>query len=68
MKRINIKVIPNSKKEEIIQGDPLVVRVKAKAEKNQANIAVIKLLQKYFNSPIKIVSGKTSKNKIILIG
>jgi len=68
MKQISIKAIPGSKKEEIIQGDPLIVRVKAKAEKNQANIAVIKLLQKHFNSPVRIVKGKTSKRKIIIVG
>jgi uncharacterized protein (TIGR00251 family) len=68
MKQINIKVIPGSKKEEIIQGDPLIVKVKAQAEKNQANIAALKLLQKHFNSPVRIVKGVTSRRKIIIIG
>lgn len=65
--KINIKVVPNSKTEEIIQGNPLVVRVKENAEKNKANIAVIKLLSKRFKSDVKIISGKTSKRKIIEI-
>jgi len=68
MKQINIKVTPGSKEEGIIQGDPLIVKVKARAEKNQANLAVIKLLQKHFNSPVRIVKGKTSRRKVIAIG
>jgi uncharacterized protein YggU (UPF0235/DUF167 family) len=28
MKRIRIKVVPNSDRDEIIEGDPLIVRVK----------------------------------------
>ncbi len=62
---LKIKVIPNSKKEEIIEGNPLVLRIKEIPEKNKANIAVIKILSKHFNTRVRIINGLTSKNKII---
>jgi len=67
MKKISVKVFPNSKKDEIIQGNPLIIKVKAKAEKNQANLAVIKILKRYFKADIRIIKGKTSRKKIIEI-
>ncbi len=63
--RLSIKVVPNSKKDEIIEGNPFVVKVKESAEKNKANIAVIKLLSKHFKSRARIVSGFTSRKKIV---
>ena len=66
MNKIKIKVIPNSKKEEIARTNAeLIVKTKAPAEKGKANKAVIKLLSKYFNAGIRIMSGKTSRKKII---
>jgi hypothetical protein len=65
MKRIRIKVIPNSNRDEIIDGDPLIVRVKEKPVKGKANRSVIKLLSKHFNSRVRIVSGAKSKEKWI---
>lgn len=62
---LKIKVIPNSKKEEITEGNPLILRIKEKPEKNKANIAVIKILSKHFKTRIRIIHGLTSKNKII---
>ena len=63
--RINIKVVANAKNDEVIEGSPLIVRVSASAEKNKANIAVIKLLSRHFKKPVRIVSGLASKNKVI---
>jgi len=61
-----IKVIPNSKQEKIfIKDGILVVKIKEKLEKGKANAAVIKVLENYFNKKIRIVSGFTSKNKVI---
>lgn len=65
--KLKIKVIPNSKKEEIIEGNPLIVKVRESAEKNKANIAVINLLSRHFKKRIKIVSGFASRKKIIEI-
>ena len=65
MKRIKIKVIPNSNRDSIEGGDPLIVRVKEPAVKGKANKAVIKLLSKHFSSPVRIVSGAKSKEKIV---
>ena len=67
MKRIEIKVIPNSDVEEILDAEPLVVRVKAPPTKGKANKAVIKLLSRYFNANVRIVSGTMSRRKIVEI-
>jgi uncharacterized protein (TIGR00251 family) len=76
---IKIKVIPNSKKDEIIKNEQmqkyngseqevsLIVKIKAKPENNEANIAVIKLLSEYFKKKVRIVHGHKSRNKIIEI-
>jgi uncharacterized protein (TIGR00251 family) len=65
MKRIKIKVVPNSNRDSIEKGDPLIVRVREKPVKAKANRAVIKLLSKHFNSKVRIVSGAKSKEKIV---
>jgi hypothetical protein len=67
MRTREIKVIPNSKREEVIEGDPLVVRVKALPTKGKANKAVIDLLSRHFNAPVRIVSGASSRKKIVEI-
>jgi len=68
---IEVKVIPDSDKNELAKEDSKVkIRVKASAEKGKANQAVIKLLSKYYNiskSSIKIIKGKRKKNKLIKI-
>ncbi|MDY6985552.1 MAG: DUF167 domain-containing protein [Candidatus Thermoplasmatota archaeon] len=63
--RIKIKVVPNSDRDEVIEGDPLIVRVRDMPVKGKANRAVIKLLSKHFNSRVRIVSGAKSKEKIV---
>jgi uncharacterized protein (TIGR00251 family) len=66
--RIEIKVQPNSGREEIqksIDGKIQKVFLKKPAENNKANIELIKILKKYFGGEVKIISGKTSKNKIV---
>ena len=63
---IKIVVKPNSKKEkiELLEGF-YKVEIKEKAEDNKANIAVIKILSKYFGKPVYIKSGFKSKRKLI---
>ncbi|MGA2369005.1 MAG: DUF167 domain-containing protein [Dehalococcoidia bacterium] len=54
----------------IIQGDEYVVRVRALPQDNKANEAVINLLAKHFKvakTSVRIVSGLTSRHKIIEI-
>ncbi len=67
---IRIKVHPNSSKEEIkkISDGNFEVWIKEKAEKNKANIELIKILKKYFKKSVKIKSGFSSREKIIDVG
>lgn len=67
MKKIEIKVIPNSNAEEIIEAEPLTIRVKEPPTKGRANKAVIKLLSRHFNANVRIVSGTKSRRKIVEI-
>jgi len=67
MRRIEIRVIPNSDDERVIEAEPLIVRVKEPATKGKANKAVVKLLSRYFNANVKIVSGMKSRRKIVEI-
>lgn len=63
---IKIVVKSNSKREKIeFLGNYYRVEVKEKAEDNKANLAVIKLLSKYFGKKVYIKSGFKSKIKLI---
>jgi len=42
-----------------------LVKLKEARRKGKANIALLKLLSRYFNRKVRIVSGLTSKNKIV---
>ena len=75
--KISIKVIPNAKQNEIVEGGfdesgarILKVRVNQPPEDGKANKAAIELLAKYLKvkkSAVSIISGETSRNKIIEI-
>ncbi len=67
MKKIEIKVIPNSNVEELIEAEPLIIRVKEPPTKDKANKAVIKLLSRHFNANVRIVAGTKSRRKIVEI-
>jgi len=67
MKTVEIKVIPNSSVEAVIEAEPLIVRVKEPPTKGKANKAVVKLLSGYFNANVRIVSGARSRRKIVEI-
>lgn len=69
--RINVKAKPGAKEERIeeIQPGEFVVSVKEPPVQGKANAAIIRALSEYFHtSNIRIVSGYTSRNKIIEIG
>ena len=63
--KIQIKVKPNSKTEEVSQeGDTFVVKVKEPPKEGKANQAVVKLLAKHFGvsqGQVRILSGFKSK-------
>ena len=65
--RIELKVKPNSGKSEIVRKEGYIAFLKSPPENNKANIELLKLAKKYFQSEVRIVSGFTSKNKVIEI-
>ncbi len=68
---LEIKVKPNSTKDEILSfraPNFLEISLKAKAENNQANEALIKFLAKTLKidpEKIKIIKGKSSRKKLL---
>ena len=69
--KINIKIVPNSSKNDIIIEDGIIkVKVTAQPIENKANKALIEVLSKKIKVPktmIEIVKGLTSKEKTVLI-
>jgi len=67
--KIQVKVKPNSKTEELSQeGDSFIARVREPPKEGKANQAVIKLLAAHFGvrqSQVRILSGFRSRNKVI---
>jgi uncharacterized protein (TIGR00251 family) len=67
--KIQAKVKPNSRTEEIgREGDSFIVKVKEPAREGKANQAVIKLLAEHFGvaqSRVRIISGFSSRNKVV---
>jgi uncharacterized protein (TIGR00251 family) len=67
--KIQVKVKPNSRTEEVSQeGDSFIVKVKEPPKEGKANQAVIKLLAEHFGVPksqVRILSGFKSRNKVI---
>lgn len=68
---IRVKVFPHSKKNQIreIQAGKYEVYVRASAERNQANEALLSLIRTYFADcqGVRLVSGATRPNKILEI-
>jgi len=70
--KIFIKAKPNSKENKVekINNQHFTVSVKEPPMDNKANIAIMELLSEYFNVPIsniKLISGRTTKNKVFEI-
>ncbi len=65
--RIKLKVFPNSGKQKIIKisDDEYKVYLKKPARRNKANEELLKLLSKHFAKSVKLIKGKTSKNKLV---
>ena len=68
-KKFKVIARPNSRKTEIAgfdeEKDALLVNVAAPADKNKANIEIIKFLSKKLGKKMRISSGMTGKEKII---
>ncbi len=69
--KIQVKVKPGSKNEEVTQkGNILIVTTKEPPKEDRANRQVIKLLAKHFKVPqnqVKLVSGFKKRDKIVEI-
>ena len=70
--KITVRAKPNSKKPSIEKTDDgvFVIAVKEKPEHDRANQAVIKTLAEHLGVPksrIKIILGRTSKQKVVEI-
>lgn len=67
---VNIKISPNSKKNEIIKTDSETkVKITAQPIDGKANKCLVEFLSKNFKVPktsIKIIKGETAKEKTIL--
>ena len=69
--KIKVYVIPNSKENKIDGYNEwkkaIVVRVRAPASEGKANRELEKFLSKFFESNVTIISGKKSRDKVVLI-
>ena len=67
MRIVEVTVKTRAKKTEITEesGDKLTIAVKAVPEDGKANIELLKLLSRHYKCRPEIVSGHTSRRKII---
>ncbi|MDP3792728.1 MAG: DUF167 domain-containing protein [bacterium] len=69
--KISVKAKPNSSEEKVekLDDSSFVVSVKEPPVSGLANKAILKVLREYFHtSNVRIVSGHTSRNKIVEVG
>jgi hypothetical protein len=68
---IKVKAKPNSSEQIVEEKEGVLhISLKESPEHNKANIKLISLLAKYFNTSVanvRILRGKTSRNKILEI-
>jgi uncharacterized protein (TIGR00251 family) len=62
---IEVKTLSKTEKIEKISDNYYLIHVKAKPKKGKANITILKLLRKHFGVPARILSGHSSRRKII---
>lgn len=62
---IRVRVTTGARKEEVIDGDPVIVKVNERPERGKANKRVIELISEHFGKKAVLVSGATNKNKVI---
>ena len=49
----------------MIDGNPIVVKVKEPPERGRANQATVELLAEHFNAKVRIISGHKSRRKVV---
>jgi uncharacterized protein (TIGR00251 family) len=65
---VEVFVKPNSTRFEIAaEEDEIVVRCTNEPVKGKVNKELVKELSRFFHAPIEIISGSTSRKKLILI-
>ncbi|MEW6592139.1 MAG: DUF167 domain-containing protein [Candidatus Hadarchaeota archaeon] len=71
MKTVKIRVVPNAKKDEVLdKGEFLKVYVTSPPADGRANKAVVEALAEFFavrRSSVRIIRGEKSREKIIAI-
>ncbi len=68
--KLKVRVVPNAKKQEVIEGEVWKVKVRAPPEGGRANEELIEILAKHFGvkkSAVKILKGLKSREKVIVI-
>lgn len=67
--RITVKVKPKSKERKIIKisDKEFIVYLKSEPKKGKANEELLRVLREYFGRNVRIVSGFTSRIKVIEI-
>ena len=66
--KLEVKVFPKSQREELIKGEVIKAYIKAAPDKGKANKALIELIAREYKvkkSSVKILSGLTSRNKVV---
>ena len=63
--RINVRVIAGARKEEVKEGDPVIVKVTVQPERGKATKRVLELLSEHYGKKAVLVSGMTSRDKIV---
>jgi len=67
--KIRVHVKPNASEDTILSWNEaartMEVAIAAPPEKNKANIALLKLLKRHFGKPVYLISGGTSKEKLV---
>lgn len=63
--RFEVKVKPGSVNSKIVSRSPWVVELKSQPDKGKANLELVKLLKKELGKQVKIVSGLTSREKVV---
>ncbi len=67
MELIEVIVKPKSAETRILknEGNKFIIAVKAPAEDDKANIALLKFLKKHFRRHAMLIRGRTERRKII---
>jgi len=63
--RINVRVTAGARKEEVKDGDPVIVKVTVQPERGKATKRVLELLSDHYGKKAVLVSGMTSRDKIV---